>query len=765
MPRKSLFSMETLPSDLKAGLVVFLVALPLCLGVAHASGAPLFSGVLAGILGGLVVGFISRSHTSVSGPSAAIPALVVSQLEVLGSFDAFLLAVVIAGALQLAVGLAKMGSIGGFFPSCVINGLLVAIGIKLILTQLPHVVGHDPVPEGYMAFFQPNQHNTLSEFLYILDDFNLPSAGIGLASIAVLMFWDRSRRLKNSLVPGPLAVVALGIGASALFNWIAERQGEIWRIEPTHLVQVPLATSLRDFLGLINLPDFTAITQSSVWIAAITVAAVLSLETLLNLEAVDNIDPYRRHSPPNRELVAQGIGNLAAGLIGAIPISSVIVRSSVNINAGGRTRLATMFHGILILGCVALLPTLLNLIPLSCLAAILIVTGLKLASPATAMRMWKGGWNQFLPFAVTVVAIIFTDLLIGILIGLFASIGFILRSTLRRPLYRIREKHLGGEVLRIKLASQVGFFNKAALAQAFDDAPPNSHLLLDAHNTDYIDSDVLDLIHDFKDKTAPARGIQVSLRGFKERYRMKDQIAYIDYSTRELQETATPLQILQILKEGNERFMNGTPLHRNFSRAVGATAHGQYPLAAIVSCIDSRTPAELVFDLGLGDIFSIRIAGNVTKEKVLGSLEYACAVAGSKLILVMGHTRCGAVNTAVRLRLEGKTAAEVTGCTHIDLLLNEIQKSMVGMPNVPAVLPPHGLEAIADEVMRRNVQRTVEVIRQRSEVLGRLEREGKIAIVGAAYDVATGQIEFFPQGTPKLLDESAVPAVPTLADA
>ena len=756
MPRTSLFSSETLPSDLKAGLVVFLVALPLCLGVAHACGAPQFSGVLSGLLGGIVVGVLSKSHTSVSGPSPGLAAVVAAQIVALGSFETFLVAVMIAGAIQVAIGLMRAGSVAAFFPSSVINGLLVAIGIILILKQTPHVVGHDVDPEGEMAFFQSDEHNTLSELLYILDDYNLPAAGIGLASIAILVFWNKSKRLKNSMVPGPLAVVVFGVAASAMFRWIADRHGEDWRIDGAHLVQVPAANSVREFFSLLTHPDFSAIARPAVWLAGATIAIVACLETLLNLEAVDKIDPKRRHSPPNRELIAQGIGNITAGLIGAIPITSAIVRSSVNINAGGRTRLATIVHGLLMTGCVALLPTYLNLIPLSCLAAILIVTGFKLASPAMFRRMWREGRNQFLPFAVTIAAIVFTDLLIGILIGLAVAIGFILQSNLHRPLLRIREKHIGGEVLRIKLASQVSFLNRAALTQAFDGVPANGHLLLDAHNTYYIDPDVLDLIHDFTEHIAPARGIRVSLRGFQDRYRLEDRTEYIDYSTRELQREITPEQVLQVLKDGNERFLKGTPLHRNTSRTVDATAQGQFPLAAILSCIDSRTPAELVFDLGLGDLFSIRIAGNVTQSKVLGSLEYACAVAGAKLIVVMGHTRCGAVNTAVRLFIEGKTAAETTGCMHIDSLLGEIQISMRGMPHIPAVLPPDGGASLAEEVMRRNVQRTVEVIRGRSETLARLEQEGKIGIVGMAYDVATGRMELLPR------DRAAAPAPPAI---
>lgn len=740
MPKKSLFSPETLPSDLKAGLIVFLVALPLCLGVAHVCKAPLFAGVLSGIIGGIVVGILSKSHTSVSGPSPGLAAVVAAQIAQLDSFEGFLLATVLAGGMQIALGLARTGFVAAFFPSSVINGLLVAIGVILILKQAPHVVGHDQDPDGEMAFLQPDNRNTFTALLDILGDFCLPAAGIGLASIAVLLFFDKNPRMKASGIPAQLVVVVLGVVANLFFGKLGATYGEEWELSPSHLVQVPAAEGLRGFVRLFVHPDFGQLANTSVWFAAFAVAVVASLETLLNLEAADKLDPKRRTSPPNRELIAQGIGNIVAGLIGAIPVTSVIVRSSVNINAGARTRLSTIVHGLLMLACVALLPTYLNMIPLASLAAILIVTGFKLANPTTIKRMWNEGSNQFLPFAATVVAIVFTDLLVGILIGLAIAIGFILRSNLRRPLRRIREKHLGDEVLRIKLASQVSFLNRAALAKAFDDVPPNGHVMIDAHNTEYIDPDVLDLILDFRDKTAPARGVRVSMRGFQDRYKIEDQIEFVDYSTRELQSKLTPAQVIQILKDGNQRFLSGRPLHRHTPRIVDATAQGQFPLAAILSCIDSRSPAELVFDLGVGDIFNIRIAGNVAKEKVLGSLEYACAVAGSKLIVVMGHTRCGAVNTTLDLHFAGKTAAEATGCTHIDVLIREIQKSMDGLDLAGKT---ERTPELADEVMRRNVRRTVASIRTQSPILRKLEQEGTIAIVGASYDVATGAIEFF----------------------
>jgi carbonic anhydrase/SulP family sulfate permease len=725
--------------DLSAALVVFLVALPLCLGVALASGAPLFSGIVAGVVGGILVGMLSGSQTSVSGPAAGLTAICAAQIATLGSFDAFLLAVVLAGVIQICLGLARAGFIAAFFPSSVINGLLAAIGVILIMKQIPHVFGHDTDPEGDMAFSQPDHENTFSEFGELLYDIHPGAAAIGLASIALLIVWDRVPFLKKSGIPSPLIAVLLGTGMSLAF----ERLGGRWVVGSQHLVQVPVAESLAGFLNFIQLPDFSQWLNPAVYAAGVTIAMVASLETLLNLEAVDKIDPKQRISPSSRELCAQGIGNVTAGLLGGIPITSVIVRSSVNINAGAQTRLSTVMHGVLLLVCVMLLPTWLNMVPLSCLAAILLVTGIKLASPKLVAQMWSQGRYQFVPFAVTVAAIVLTDLLIGILIGLAVALSFILNSNLRRPQRRFVERHLGGDVLHIELANQASFLNRAALARVLNEVPRGGQVLLDALYTDYIDPDVLELIREFKEHTAPARGVEISFLGFRNKYHFKDQIQYVDYSTRELQETLTPVQVLEILKDGHHRFRSGQRLTRDLGRQVHATADGQHPLAVVLSCIDSRTPAELIFDLGVGDIFSVRIAGNIISRKVLGSMEYGCAVAHAKLILVMGHTRCGAVTTAVQTAGSNESALKLTGCANVEPILSEIQES-IDLHSLRQIerTSPEFMQAFVDQIARANVLRTVDKILEKSETIRNLVRNGKVAVVGAIYDVATGDLVF-----------------------
>ena len=738
----SLFGSNLRP-DITASIVVFLVALPLCLGIALASNAPLFSGLLAGIVGGIVVGSISGSHTSVSGPAAGLAAIVAAQIARLGSFEAFLLAVFIAGLMQIGLGIARAGSLSAFFPSSVIKGLLAAIGVLLILKQVPHVLGHDTDPEGEMSFSQPDHENTFSELLTVFGgDIHIGAAVIGIVSIIILVVWDRTKWLKGSLVPGPLVVVLLGVVVQVMF----QRLGSPWIVEESHLVQIPVAESLSGFWGFLQRPDFSQWTNPAIYTAAVTIALVASLETLLNLEAVDKLDPQRRNSPGSRELIAQGVGNTLAGLIGALPITSVIVRSSVNVGVGAKTKLSAVLHGILLFACVALFPIYLNMIPLAALAAVLLVSGFKLASPRLFRQMWSEGRYQFIPFIITLLSIVFTDLLIGVLIGLAVSVLFILNSNLRRPVRRIVETHIDGDLLHIELANQVSFLSRASLEKLFSNVPRGASVMVDASDTDYIDPDVLSLIRDFRDARGPANGVTVSLRGFRDGYNLADDVQFADYSTRELQSRITPSQVLDLLREGNRRFQTGNRLTRDFRRQVDATAAGQTPLAVILSCIDSRVPAELVFDLGIGDIFSVRVAGNVIGTKSLGSIEYGVGVAGVKLVLVLGHTRCGAVTSSLQLLSEQKDVGQTTGCQHLHTIVDEITACLApdeatrfrDMSSVEQ-------DTYVNEIAARNVRRTVDEIVTRSEAIRRAVEEGRALVVGALYDVKSGRIDIFDQ--------------------
>lgn len=731
-----------LARDLTASVVVFLVALPLCLGIALASGAPLFSGVISGVIGGIVVGSLSGSHTSVSGPAAGLTAVVLAQIAALGSFEAFLFAVMVAGVFQIALGLVRAGVLSSFVPNSVIRGLLAAIGVILILKQIPHIFGHDADPEGDMGFAQPDAENTFSELLEIVGHLHLGATVIGVLSLVLLIGWDRFPPLKRSRVPGPLAAVGLGLGLGAVF----ERLGGPWTISSKHLVDVPVATSVTDFVAFVRLPDWSQVSNPAVYVAALTIAVVASLETLLNIEAIDKIDPKQRATPANRELWAQGVGNVLAGLLGGIPVTSVVIRGSVNIDAGAATKRAAVLHGALLLISVALLPTVLNRIPLACLAAILLLTGYRLASPRLVRTMWASGREQFIPFAVTVVAIVVTDLLIGLLIGMAVSVGFILSRHSLRPLRWIREKHLDGELLHIEFPEQVSFLNHMSVERSFDEIPPDSQVLLDARGTEYIDPDVLELVKEFRDLTAPARNIRLSMVGFHESYELHDDIQFVDFSTRELQDRVTPAQVLEILREGNDRFRSGHRTNRDLARQVYATAQGQHPLAVVLSCIDSRTPAELLFDMGLGDLFSVRVAGNVISPKVLGSMEYGCAIAGARLVVVLGHTRCGAVTAAVELAND-ESVVETTGCQHLDHILTAIQSGVGLSAELAGTEPvehwePQRKQAFVDHIARRNVISVVAEIVEQSETLADLVSQARIAVVGVLYDVNTGEMEF-----------------------
>jgi MFS superfamily sulfate permease-like transporter len=740
MTTLSLFKPSNLAKDIPAGLVVFLVALPLCLGISLASNAPLAAGIIAGIVGGLVVGALSGSSTSVTGPAAGLTAVVASQIAELGSFQAFLVAVIVAGALQIVFGLLKGGFLASFFPSSVVKGLLAAIGIIIILKQLPHLVGYDANPVGDTDFCQTDDKNTFTELPAAFQMFLPGAAMIGLLSLGLLVGWGKVSWLQKSPIPGPLVAVLFGTAA----NLVLTQMGHPWAIAPSHLVQVPVAEGASGFLQLFCFPDFSVLAKPALYGAAVTLAVIASLETLLTIEAVDKIDPQQRKSPANRELLAQGAGNMVSGFLGGLPMTSVIVRSGANLNAGAQTKISTIFHGVLLLGCVALLPRWLNQIPLCVLAAVLIVTGYKLASPKVIGQMWSAGKYQFLPFAVTVVAIVLTNLLTGILIGLGISLLFILRSNFRRSIHQVMEKHIHGDILRVELAPQVSFFNRAALQKILMEAPRGAKVQIDARNCDFIDPDILDLLTDFKEVTSKAHGVEVSLVGFKKKYeKLQEDLTFVDYSSREVQQSLKPAEVLQILKDGHERFLAGKPLVRDLRRQAGATAKGQFPIAAVLGCIDSRSPVEHIFDLGVGDAFVARVAGNVAKDKMIGSLEFACGVAGAKLVLVLGHTSCGAVKAAVELKVAGKTPAEATGCDHLDTLIGIIQGSID-----PSQLKDFSnwaddrKKAFIDEVARKNVLHNIISIQENSRILDRLARENKIMIVGAVYDVSTGKVEF-----------------------
>ena len=502
MNNKNLFA--DIKHDLPASLVVFLVAVPLCLGIALASGAPLFSGIIAGVIGGIVVGSLSGSSLGVSGPAAGLAVIVLVAIDEMGGlagggFEIFLLSVIFAGVIQLILGYAKAVIIGYYFPSSVIKGMLAGIGIIIILKQIPHAFGYDKNPEGEEAFLQPDGENTFSELFNMIDYISVPAIIVTLVSLAILMIWERPFIKKQSfskLIQGPLIVVIFGI----LFNIFT--QGTALAISAEHLVAIPVAASFGEITGLFSTPDFTAITNPLVYTTAITIAIVASLETLLSVEATDKLDPYKRITPTNQELKAQGIGNIVSGFVGGLPITQVIVRSSANIQSGGRTKMSAIIHGFLLLISALAIPFVLNLIPLASLAAILFIVGFKLAKPALFQQMYKLGWTQFIPFAVTIVGIVFTDLLIGISLGLVVAVFYILLNNFKRPFHFEAEDHLKDDAIRIELSEEVTFLNKAAILNTLKELPENSKVIIDATRTQTIDYDVMEILEDFKQNAA-----------------------------------------------------------------------------------------------------------------------------------------------------------------------------------------------------------------------------------------------------------------------
>ena len=514
------FSTNNLKKDLPAGLVVFLVALPLCLGIAMASGAPLFAGILTGIIGGIVVSSVSGSQLSVSGPAAGLTVIVFSAIASLGSYQTFLLAVVLAGFLQILLGFLKAGIIANYFPSAVIEGMLAAIGVILILKQLPHAVGYDSDFEGDESFFQVDQSNTFSAMSEALTKFNVGAVMISVLSLLVLIYWPRIKKL--SMIPAPVIVVAIGILLSFLF------QSTSFALSADHLVTIPVVNSFSEFTALFAMPDFSQIANQNVWTVAFTIAVVASIETLLCIEAVDKIDPLKRVSPTNRELVAQGIGNIASGMVGGLPMTSVIVRSSVNVNAGGRTKMSAITHGTWLLLSVLFIPLLLNQIPLACLAAILLVTGYKLARLELFKKMWHHGKDQFIPFVVTILAVVFTDLLKGVAIGMIVGIFYILRNNLRNPYFYQIERNGDKKVITIKLAQEVSFLNKAAIQYTLNNLPAESDVVIDGTESRFIDKDVLEIIDNFK-HNAYSKASIVKLVNIKKQYKippLKDMIIH-----------------------------------------------------------------------------------------------------------------------------------------------------------------------------------------------------------------------------------------------
>jgi MFS superfamily sulfate permease-like transporter len=685
----------------------------------------------------LVVGMVSGSQTSVSGPAAGLAAVVLASITKLGAFEILLVALLIAGVLQLAMGLFRAGFIANYIPSSVIKGLLAAIGVLLILKQVPHVIGYDHTNDGF-SFAEGNGENTFS---MIAGAFNAIQPGaliVGLVSLLILLYWDKTPLKNVKLLPAPLVVVVLGILLNVLFSQFIPGLG----IGHTHLVDIP-AIDTGNLGAYFHLPDLQHFSNHDVWVVGITIAIVASLETLLNIEAVDKLDPHKRETPPNRELVAQGVGNIAASFLGGLPITSVIVRSSVNIHSDNRTKASAVLHGFLMLASVLVLSPLLNLIPLAALAAILITTGYKLAKLSLFRDMYNKGWSQFLPFVITVAAIVFTDLLMGVLIGLAASIFYILRSNFRTPYSMAQYRMHIGEVISMELPNQVSFLNKATIKSTLWEIPNGSKVLIDARKSDFIDNDILEIIHDFR-IVATERDVKLNIVGLRNEYSLHNPIQFAPALDKETQKNLTHEKVLQLLIDGNKRFMTGRETTKHYLHQVGATAVSQHPMAVIVNCIDSRTSPEIVFDAGLGDLLTVRIAGNVINRDIIGSLEIASKL-GAKLIVIKGHSHCGAVGLAAQ-NVQAHNIGAITG------------KIRVAVEQCRCSSAHHGADDCKldlEQVTRQNVENSLAEVIAGSEYLRGCIARGEMGLIGAYYDVGTGEVQFGKLVTPETFDDGA----------
>jgi carbonic anhydrase len=634
---------NTFKSDLSSGLVVFLVALPLCLGVALASGAPLLSGIITGIVGGIIVGSLSGSQLAVSGPAAGLTTIVAAAIITLHSYEAFLLSVILAGVIQIILGLVRAGKVGLFFPSNVIKGMLAAIGIILILKQIPHAFGYDADAEGDLEFVQADHANTFSEINNLLGKLNMGAIIIFGVSMAILILWDTKAFRKVKALPGGLVVVILGVLASIGLNSLPASL----HLRANSFVKIPVLSGFGDLATVIKFPNFSQINNPQVWTIALTIAFVASLETLLSIEAVDKLDPQKRSTPLNRELIAQGVGNTLSGLIGGIPLTAVIVRGATNVNAGAKTKFSTIFHGTLLLVTVILIPGILNMIPLASLAAILIMVGYKLTKVKLFTDMYKAGWNQFTPFVVTVVAIILTDLLKGVLIGMAISIIFILVNATKDLIFATETDSENGKVNRLVLSEQVTFLNKAHLNEFFNKVKPGTSVWIDASQTRYIEQDCLEILQDFKVKAAE-QDIACTITGLKDHYSFLEAKTEMIAHDNDHDHTHDQHQRYHDLFANNRKFI-ADKLHLDINY-FSKLSKGQTPPYLIVGCSDSRAPLELITGAEPGEIFSQRnIANQVipSDPNLMSVLQYAVEALKVQHIIICGHYGCGGVKAAL----------------------------------------------------------------------------------------------------------------------
>lgn len=634
--------------DLPAGVAVFFVAIPLCLGIAHASGVPLIAGLISGVIGGIIVGIFSGSQLSVTGPAAGLTAIVLSGVKGLGTFDVFLLATFLSGLLQIVFGLLRTGALANYIPSSVIKGMLSAIGLILIIKQFPHMIGYDIEEMGVEEFAVNPQdlneqyheahdveQNTFTIFLHALRNLNKGVLVIGVSSLIVMVGWDKLFQKRFKVIPGALLVVITGVLLSLVVNFISAEH----TLDPEHFVTLPKLNNLTEFLHLTTSPKWSALANPAVYTTAITIAIVASIETLLSVEAIDKLDEQKRKTNTNRELIAQGIGNTLAGLFGGLPVTAVIVRGSVNASAGAKTKLSSIIHGFLIVIAVMFLSNWLNYIPLASLAAVLIHTGYKLLSPDIFISLYKKGWSQFLPFLITVTAIVLSDLLIGVGIGLLVSIIFIVKENHKGTAITIKDIGLRK---RIVLGENVTFLHRKKMLDLLESLPESSIIEIDGSKSYFIDKEIQELIIEFK-QNAHLKNIQVILGGLK----FMDDKSKVD-----LQEDMR--KSYERLFINNQKWVDDKT--ENDPHYFERLAEGQTPQYLFIGCSDSRVPANEITGTDPGEMFVHRNIANMvvnTDVNMLSVVQYSVEVLNVKHIIVCGHYGCGGVKAAVEHQSHG----------------------------------------------------------------------------------------------------------------
>ncbi|HCA89584.1 MAG TPA: carbonic anhydrase [Legionellales bacterium] len=718
---------QTFFSDTLASLVVFLIALPLYLSLAWAAGVPWYAGIISGMVGGLVVGLISQSQVSITGPSVALSAIVITAIHQLHHVPSLMLAIMLAGILQLCMGYLRVGFIADYLPSNVIEGLLCAVGMLLILKHIPWALTFSPNFISLKAqLIEGTNHFTFTPLNHLFYQINLGAVIITGASIFVL-YLLKIKRVKLTYLSIPLIFILIGLILNEFFIFT---HSAFIQTQP-FLINLPANFNMYHFLAHHELPNWQAWQNPYVYLFALLIAFSASIESLFNLKASEKLDKKKRYCSKSRELIAQGMGNITSGLLGGLPVATLVSQTAVNIEARACSRYAARIYGLLFLATLMIWPYWLNKIPLASIAMVLMYVGYQLTKPIIFKNYYHQGMDRFIPFIVTFISILAFNILVGTVIGLVCSLFIILKHNSQTRLDVIKEQYPSGTTYRLLLPQHLSFLKRASFMAELYSIPSNTQLIIDARYSDFIDKEIIELIEEFRQEHAPLKAIALNLIGFKPQYAIHDYIDFINITTYDAQTSVRAFEVLRLLKEGNMRFIEEKRINRSPRIDVHYTAPKQYPMGIILGCIDSRVPVETIFDMGVGDLFCARVAGNVMNDDMLASIEYACHVAGAKLIVVLGHTRCGAV----------QAACDHVQTGHITQLLAKLNPVLAAETTFIEERTSQNTQFV-QRITTLNVAHTVNQLYERSDILKNAIQKNEIGIVGAIYDVETGCVQF-----------------------